>query len=84
MKKYLSTFILFLGVAANLLVLTPQLYIHSQQTVVGLILGIIGFILAIFNYKKGYKTYQKIAFILGGIINIYPVLYFTFLFFALG
>ncbi|EKF8797878.1 hypothetical protein O0831_002630, partial [Enterococcus faecalis] len=55
-----------------------------QQTVVGLILGIIGFILAIFNYKKGYKTYQKIAFILGGIINIYPVLYFTFLFFALG
>lgn len=84
MKKYLSTFILFFGVVANLLVLTPQLYIHSQQTVVGLILGIIGFILAIFNYKKGYKAYQKIAFILGGIINIYPVLYFTFLFFALG
>ncbi|EHQ8840325.1 hypothetical protein KI123_002988, partial [Enterococcus faecalis] len=57
MKKYLSIFILFFGVVANLLVLTPQLYIHSQQTVVGLILGIIGFILAIFNYKKGYKTY---------------------------
>ncbi|EKI8610976.1 hypothetical protein PFX17_003038, partial [Enterococcus faecalis] len=56
MKRYLFTFILFLGVVANLLVLTPQLYIHSQQTVVGLILGIIGFILAIFNYKKGYKT----------------------------
>ncbi len=53
MKRYLFTFILFLGVVANLLVLTPQLYIHSQQTVVGLILGIIGFILAIFNYKKG-------------------------------
>ncbi|MGH2155674.1 hypothetical protein ACQ1ZV_13575 [Enterococcus faecalis] len=52
MKRYLFTFILFLGVVANLLVLTPQLYIHSQQTVVGLILGIIGFILAIFNYKK--------------------------------
>lgn len=56
MKKYLSTFILFFGVVANLLVLTPQLYIHSQQMIVGLILGIIGFILAIFNYKKGYKT----------------------------
>ena len=84
MKKYLSTFILFFGVVANLLVLTPQLYIHSQQTVIGLILGIIGFILAIFNYKKEYKTYPKIGFILGGIINIYPVLYFTFLFFALG
>ncbi|ELU8996024.1 hypothetical protein SOQ50_001850 [Enterococcus faecalis] len=84
MKKYLTVVILFLLVVANLLVLTPQLYIHSQQTVAGLILGIIGFILAIFNYKKGYKTYQKIGFILGGIINIYPVLYFTFLFFALG
>ncbi|WP_159156983.1 hypothetical protein [Enterococcus faecalis] len=60
MKKYLSTFILFFGVVANLLVLTPQLYIHSQQTVVGLILGIIGFILAIFNYKKGFccKVFQ--------------------------
>ncbi|MGH2155887.1 hypothetical protein ACQ1ZV_14850 [Enterococcus faecalis] len=52
MKTYLFTFILFLGVVANVLVLTPQLYIHSQQTVVGLILGIIAFILAIFNYKK--------------------------------
>ncbi|AFO45850.1 TPA: hypothetical protein I0H52_RS14050 [Enterococcus faecalis] len=84
MKKYLPAFIILIGLLVNLLVLAPQIYIHSQQTVVGLILGITGFILAIFNYKKGYKTYQKIAFILGGIINIYPVLYFTFLFFALG
>lgn len=60
MKKYLSTFILFFGVVANLLVLTPQLYIHSQQTVVGLILGIIGFILAIFNYKKDIKLTKKL------------------------
>ncbi|EGO8925754.1 hypothetical protein D3073_15675, partial [Enterococcus faecalis] len=80
----LPAFIILIGLLVNLLVLAPQIYIHSQQTVVGLILGITGFILAIFNYKKGYKTYQKIAFILGGIINIYPVLYFTFLFFALG
>ena len=49
MKKYLSTFILFFGVVANLLVLTPQLYIHSQQTVIGLILGIIGFILEMYK-----------------------------------
>lgn len=60
MKRYLFTFILFLGVVANLLVLTPQLYIHSQQTVVGLILGIIGFILAIFNYKKDIKLTIKL------------------------
>ncbi|EIR4022276.1 hypothetical protein LWX94_002590 [Enterococcus faecalis] len=84
MKKYLPAFIILIGLLVNLLVLAPQIYIHSQQTVVGLILGITGFILAIFNLKKTNTTLQKTCSILGAIINIVPVLYFVFLFFTLG
>ena len=83
MKKYLPILFIFLGGITNFLVLTP-IYIHSLQTIIGLLLGIIITILAFFNYKKAQIHWQKVCLILGGIINIYPVLYFTLLFFALG
>ena len=84
MKKYLPIFIIFLGLLVNLLVLVPQFYIHSWQTVIGLLLGVLGVNLAISNYKKTNITWKKNCLILGGVINVTPVLYFIFLFFAIG
>lgn len=84
MRKYLPIFIIFLGIIANLLVLFP-LYIHSWQTVIGLLIGVLGVNLAISNYKKSHNiTWEKNCLILGGTINIAPVLYFIFLIFAIS
>ena len=77
MEKYLS---LIIGMFVNILLL-PFIRIHSWQTIVALLLGIFGLILAISKLKKAQQTWQKACLILSGVLNIIPFFYFIVLIF---
>lgn len=78
MSKYLSIIILLVGITIDIL-LMPNIYIHSGQTIIALLLGILCTILAILVYKHAYTNWQRLCIVLGGITNTIPVLYFYFL-----
>ena len=83
MKKNLEFLVMGLGVIANILILT-KVYLFGLQTVLGLILGAIGAIIAICNYNKISAGKNRIIMIVSGIICAFPVLYFGFLLLAIG
>lgn len=83
MKKYLAFIVLAMGIITNILLLSG-LYLFESQTTLGLLLGSLGAIFSIINFKKMDTQINKICMLISGVINAFPVLYFIFLFITLG
>lgn len=83
MKKYVFLWILLSGIVVNSLSF-PTVYIHQGQFLIACLLGIFTVGLALFSRKEMTKRSQKIALVLGIILNVWPLIWFLFLLITIG
>ncbi|KAA9188008.1 hypothetical protein F6X95_01165 [Enterococcus durans] len=86
MMKYSGMISVVFGLLVNLL-----LFVDDASLVLGLtsvipvfILGAIGTVIAIFGFLKLSNNYLRMSCVVGGLLNLLPILYFIFLIFAIG
>lgn len=82
-QKYICFMILFSGVMVNIL-LFPTVYIHSGQAIVAIFLGILSIGASVVWWKNMTRRIQKIALILGILLNVTPLILFLFFVISLG
>lgn len=86
MIKYSGIFSVVLGIVVNLVLFVDVIIFAIGFTTVipAFILSFIGVFFAILGFIKVPTNYSHLLCIIGGMLNISPVVYFILLFFSLG